>query len=90
MKPLDKKDIINKSTLLNWLYSADKELPLAELGRWIEAKTSGKYSIVKNEQLANNITIAENSNSKKHTNNEINQQTSGERNAQEGIYKSHS
>ena len=26
MKPIDKEDTINKSILLNWLYSADKEL----------------------------------------------------------------
>ncbi len=37
MKPIDKEDTINKSILLNWLYSADKELPLSELGKWIEA-----------------------------------------------------
>ena len=90
MKLVDKEDVINKSTLLNWLYSADKELSLVELGRWIEAKTIGKYSIVKNEQSANNIAIADNLNSTKQNNNEINQQTSGESNAQEGIYKSHS
>ena len=34
---MDKEDTINKSILLNWLYSADKELPLSELGKWIEA-----------------------------------------------------
>ena len=37
MKPIDKEDTINKSILLNWLYSADKELSIIELGRWIEA-----------------------------------------------------
>ena len=50
MKPTDKEDTINKSILLNWLYSADKELPLSELGKWIEARTDGKYTIVKKEQ----------------------------------------
>ena len=43
MKPIDKEDTINKSILLNWLYSADKELSISELGRWIEASTSSKY-----------------------------------------------
>ena len=43
MKPVDKEDTINKSILLNWLYSADKELSISELGRWIEARTSSKY-----------------------------------------------
>jgi hypothetical protein len=37
----DTKDTINKSLLLNWLYSADRELPVKELGKWIEAKTDG-------------------------------------------------
>jgi len=37
MKPIDKEDTIHKSILLNWLYSADKELSVSELGRWIEA-----------------------------------------------------
>jgi hypothetical protein len=50
MKPTDKEDTINKSILLNWLYSADKDLPVSELGKWIEARTDGKYTIVKKEQ----------------------------------------
>ena len=50
MRPIDKEDTINKSTLLNWLYFADKELPLSELGKWIEARTDGKYTLVKKEQ----------------------------------------
>ena len=50
MKPIDKEDTINKSILLNWLYSADKELSIIELGRWIEARTGGRYTLVKKEQ----------------------------------------
>ena len=50
MRPIDKEDTINKSTLLNWLYSADKELPVTELGKWIEARTDGKYTLIKKEQ----------------------------------------
>ena len=50
MKPTDKEDTINKSILLNWLYSADKDLPVSELGRWIEARTGGKYILIKKEQ----------------------------------------
>ena len=50
MKPIDKEDTINKSILLNWLYSADKELSISELARWIEARTDGKYTLVKKEQ----------------------------------------
>jgi hypothetical protein len=47
MKPIDKEDTINKSILLNWLYSADKDLPVLELARWIEARTGGRYTLVK-------------------------------------------
>ena len=50
MKPIDKEDTINKSILLNWLYSADKDLSIVELGKWIEARTDGKYTLVKKEQ----------------------------------------
>ena len=50
MKSIDKEYTINKSILLNWLYSADKELSIVELGRWIEARTEGKYILVKQEQ----------------------------------------
>ena len=44
------QDTINKPLLLNWLYSSDKDLPLEELGKWIAAKTDGKYSLVKKQQ----------------------------------------
>ena len=50
MKPIDKEDTINKSILLNCLYSADKELSISELGRWIEARTGGKYILIQKEQ----------------------------------------
>ena len=40
-----KEDTINKSLLLNWLYSADKDLRIKDLGKWIEAKTNGKYKL---------------------------------------------
>ena len=40
-----KEDTVNKSLLLNWLYSADKDLRIKDLGKWIEAKTNGKYKL---------------------------------------------
>jgi|GEM_PF-4829588 len=43
MKSSDKEDTINKSILLNWLYSSDEEVSIIELGRWISARTNGKY-----------------------------------------------
>lgn len=42
---------INKSTLLNWLYSVDKELPIEELGQWITAKTNSEYALIKTEDI---------------------------------------
>jgi hypothetical protein len=64
MKPIDKEDTINKSILLNWLYSADKELSIIELGRWIEARTGGRYTLVKKEREEVVLPIAENLNNK--------------------------
>ena len=64
MKPPDKEDTINKSILLNWLYSADKDLPILELGKWIEARTDDKYTLIKKEQEAGSVTVAENLNNK--------------------------
>ena len=64
MKPIDKEDTINKSILLNWLYSADKELPIVELRKWIEARTRGKYTLVKKEQKTDSVEIAKNLNNK--------------------------
>ena len=64
MKPIDKEDTINKSILLNWLYSADKELSIIELGRWIEARTGGRYTIVKKEREEVVLPLAENLNNK--------------------------
>ena len=64
MKPIDKEDTINKSILLNWLYSPDKELSIIELGRWIEARTGGRYTLVKKEREEVVLPLAENLNNK--------------------------
>ena len=64
MKPIDKEDTLNKSILLNWLYSADKDLSIVELGKWIEARTQGKYTLVKKEQEDVVLPLTENSNNK--------------------------
>jgi hypothetical protein len=45
----DHQDTINKSLLLNWLYLADKNLPVEELNKWLTAKTGGRYTIVRTE-----------------------------------------
>ena len=64
MNHIDKEDTINKSILLNWLYSADKELSIIELGRWIEARTGGRYTLVKKEREEVVLPLAENLNNK--------------------------
>ena len=64
MKPIDKEDTINTSILLNWLYSADKELSIIELGRWIEARTGGRYTLVKKEREEVVLPLAKNLNNK--------------------------
>jgi len=55
MKPEDKEDTINKSVLLNWLYSAGNEVSIEQLGQWISAKTNGTYTIVKKEHRQGSI-----------------------------------
>lgn len=47
---MQQQDTISKFPLLNWLYSAPKDVSIEELSKWIEAKTDGKYSIVKKEE----------------------------------------
>jgi hypothetical protein len=44
------QDTVNKSLLLNWLSSADEDLPVEELNKWLTAKTEGKYTIVQYEK----------------------------------------
>jgi hypothetical protein len=45
-----KEDTINKSLLLNWLYASDKNLPIKELGKWLEGNTNVRYVIIKGDQ----------------------------------------
>ena len=40
-----KEDTISKSLLLNWLSVSDENVPVSNLGAWIEAKTNGKYKV---------------------------------------------
>ena len=37
----NKEDTISKSLLLNWLSVSDENIPVSDLGSWIEAKTNG-------------------------------------------------
>ena len=43
------RDTVNKSLLLNWLSSADENLSVEELNKWLTAKTEGRYIIIRNE-----------------------------------------
>jgi len=45
----NKEDTIRKSLLLNWISVSDENVPVSDLGAWIEAKTNGKYTILKNK-----------------------------------------
>jgi len=46
---MDNKDFtIPKNLLLNWLYSADRNVSLDKLGKWLENNTGGQYKLVKN------------------------------------------
>jgi len=42
-----KEDTINKSLLLNCLSVSDENIPVSDLGAWIEAKTNGEYKLIK-------------------------------------------
>jgi len=48
----NKEDTISRSLLLNWLSVSDGNVPVSDLGAWIEAKTNGKYNILKNKSKA--------------------------------------
>ena len=43
---------------------SDKELSIIELGRWIEARTGGRYTLVKKEREEVVLPLAENLNNK--------------------------
>lgn len=42
-----KEDTINKLLLLNWLSVSDENIPVSDLGAWIEVKTNGEYKLTK-------------------------------------------
>lgn len=42
-------NIIKKSILLNWLKATEEDISLDELGKLIEARTNGKYRLIKQE-----------------------------------------
>ena len=55
MAQSEEKDYtINKSILLNWLNVSDENLPIKELGAWIEARTKGEYKLIRQKNINNN------------------------------------
>ena len=50
-KDLTRKDTINKTVLLNWLYLSGEEVSIAEIGKLLEARTNGKYVLVNKDEL---------------------------------------
>ena len=65
MQPKNKEDTVNKSVLLNWLYSAPAEVPIEQLGKWLSVKTNGTYTIIKKEQGDTDSSMVDNLNNKK-------------------------
>ncbi len=60
MNSADKEDTINKTVLLNWLYSSGQEISIIQLGQWISARTNGKYTMIKNDKDTDSLTANEN------------------------------
>ena len=50
----EKDYTINKSILLNWLNVSDENLPIKDLGAWIEARTNGEYKLIRQKNINNN------------------------------------
>lgn len=50
-KDLTRKDTINKSVFLNWLYLSGEEVSITEIGKLIEARTNGQYILVNRDEL---------------------------------------
>ena len=44
---------IPKHTILNWLYSTDRQVSLDKLAVWIEENTSGQYKLVRVPEIFN-------------------------------------
>lgn len=44
-------DTINKSQILNWLYLTDRNVSVTQLGKLIEEKTGGEFSLVRNKSV---------------------------------------
>jgi hypothetical protein len=50
----DKTATLPKNTILNFLYSADRQVSLELLGNWLEKHTEGRYRLVDTYQYREN------------------------------------
>lgn len=50
----DKTATLQKNTILNFLYSADRQVSLELLGNWLEKHTEGRYKLVDTNQYIEN------------------------------------
>ena len=51
LETIKKRPLIIDGAMGTQLQQRDKDIPLEELGKWITAKTDGKYSLVKNSNM---------------------------------------
>lgn len=55
LKPMnDKTATLPKNTILNFLYSTDRQVSLELLGNWLEKHTEGRYKLVDTNQYIEN------------------------------------
>jgi len=55
LKPMnDKTATLPKNTILNFLYSTDRQVSLELLGNWLEKHTEGRYKLVDTHQYREN------------------------------------
>ena len=50
----DKTATLPKNTILNFLYSTDRQVSLELLGNWLEKHTEGRYKLVDTHQYIEN------------------------------------
>ena len=49
----EKDYTIDKSMLINWLGALEEKIPVSDLVAWIEARTNGKYKILRQNNMNN-------------------------------------
>ena len=49
-KSKEKDHTIDKSMLIKWLGALEEKIPVSDLVAWLEARTNGKYKIVRQKE----------------------------------------